>query len=317
MNKIDSSLRIAFRDCLNVKPHETVLIVSDDKRAALAHKFYAAAQQYAREALLIVMPERENNGAEPPAAVAEAMRLCDAAFLVTTKSLSHTQARKRASAAGARMASMPGITEDMILRALGADHQKMKQQCRRLIPKVSHARQVRITTAAGTDLTFSLKGRTARPDHGIIPERGGFTNLPAGEVYVAPLEGTANGVLVIDGSIADIWPMRKPITIAIAQGYAVGAGKGRDAARLWHILSRHGKPGLNVAEFGIGINPKARITGNILEDEKVLGTIHIAFGDNSNFGGRVRVPSHQDGIVRRPTVTVDGKTLIDHGNLLI
>ncbi len=316
MTDLDKSLRIAFRDCLAVKPHETVLVVTDDQRVELGTKFYLAAKQYAREALLAVMPVRENHGAEPPAAIAAAMQHCDVAFLVTTKSLSHTQARKRASQQGARMASMPGITEQMILRALGADHRKMKALCQKLIARVSNAREVRITTAAGTDLTFSLRGRTAHPDHGIIHDKGGFTNLPAGEVYIAPLEGTANGVLVVDGSIADFWPMRQPITIAIAKGYAVGAGQGGEAAKLWKILSRHGRAGLNVAEFGIGINPRARITGNILEDEKVLGTIHIAFGDNSNFGGRVRVPSHQDGIIRCPTVVIDGTALIRDGKLL-
>lgn len=316
MNDIQRSLAVAFRDCLGVRPHETVLVVTDDEQAVLGATFHQAAGRYAKAALLAVMPVRDNNGQEPPPAVAAMMLHADAIFLVTTKSLSHTQARQRATARGARIASLPGATAGMIRRAMAVDHQQLKALCARIIPILSNARAVRIATAAGTDLVFSLKGRKAHPDHGIIRERGGFTNLPAGEVYVAPLEGTANGRVVIDGSVLQS-RVRRPIALAVAGGVAVGAGPGREASRLWRELARHGRAGLNVAEFGIGINPAARITGNVLEDEKVLGTVHIAFGDNSHFGGRVRVPSHQDGIVKAPTVTIDGRVLIDRGRLLV
>lgn len=317
MTNLDRSLAIAFRDCLAVKPHETVLVVTDDAKVELGVKFYQAARQYAKEALLAVMPVRANNGQEPPRVIDDMMPGADVIFFVTTRSLSHTQARKRASAAGSRIASMPGVTEDMMRRTISVDHLVIRALCARIIPRVSGAREVRITTRLGTDLVFSLKGRVAYPDHGIIHGKGGFTNLPAGEVYAAPLEETANGRLVIDGSVAGLGLVRKPITLAIARGYVVGVGPGREAARLWSSLSRHGRPGLNVAEFGIGVNPRARVTGNVLEDEKALGTIHIAFGDNSNFGGRVRVPSHQDAVIKRPTVVIDGRTAIRDGKLMV
>ncbi|MCU0606045.1 MAG: aminopeptidase [Candidatus Edwardsbacteria bacterium] len=314
MNDIQRSLAVAFTDCLGVKPRETVLVVTDEGRLALGMAIRKASLRYARESLLAVMPVRANNGQEPPPAVAAMMRGADAILLATTRSLSHTQARERATAAGARIASMPGATAAMLRRTLAVDHRGLQRLCDRIIPRLSGARTVRITTARGTDLTFSLRGRTARPDHGIIRGPGGFTNLPAGEVYVAPLEGTASGRLVIDGSVLQA-RVRRPIAVAVAGGVAVGVGPGREASRLWRELARHGRAGLNVAEFGIGINPAARITGNVLEDEKVLGTVHIAFGDNSHFGGLVRVPSHQDGIVKAPTVTIDGRTLIDEGKL--
>jgi leucyl aminopeptidase (aminopeptidase T) len=263
------------------------------------------------------MPPRQNNGQEPPPAIAQIMLKSDVIFMITSKSLSHTQARRRASARGARIASMPGATRDMVVRTLCADHQAIKRTGEKLSRIVSRASQVRITTKAGTDLRFSIKGRQAHPDHGIIHSRGGFTNLPAGEVYTAPVEGSANGLLVIDGSIADLWPLQRPIKIAISNGSAAGVEKSRQAEELWRIISAHGRKGLNVAEFGIGINPRAKITGNVLEDEKVLGTIHIAFGDNSGFGGRVKVPSHQDGIVKDPDVWLDGKQLMKNGKLMI
>ena len=317
MNKIDRAVKVAFEQCLAVKKSETVLVVTDDASLEVGQVFYRAARTLCRDAVLMLMPERENNGQEPPTELAAAMLKSDAAFLITTKSLSHTQARKKASQAGARIASMPGITLDMMARTIDVDYTKMKQIGKRLCGILKNASEVLIKTELGTNLAFSIKGRRAEPDTGIIPNLGGFTNLPAGEVYLAPVEGTAQGRLVVDGSIGDTGILKKPIEIAVFHGFAVGMKGGREARNLWGMLSKHGKYAFNVAEFGIGINPKATITGNILEDEKALTTIHIAFGDNSGFGGRVSVASHQDGIVRDPSVWVDGKLLMEKGKFKV
>jgi leucyl aminopeptidase (aminopeptidase T) len=316
MNMLEKSIKTALRDCLKVKNSETVLVVTDDLMIDLAGNFYRQAARYASQAVLVCMPPRQNNGQEPPPAVADMMRAAEVVFLLTSKSLSHTQARRDASASGARIASMPGATRGMIERTMHANHLSMKRTGEKLAAIVSRARHVRIRTKLGTDLEFSIAGRKAYPDHGLVGYKGGFTNLPAGEVYIAPIEGTANGRLVVDGSIADIWPIRRPIEIAVSRGHAVGMRAGNEARCLWETISRHGRDGMNVAEFGIGINPKAKITGNVLEDEKAMGTIHIAFGDNSGFGGRIKVPSHQDGIIKNPDVWLDGKQLMKNGKLL-
>jgi leucyl aminopeptidase (aminopeptidase T) len=317
MGKLDRALTIAVRDCLGVKPRETVLVVTDDAKCAIGEALYQVAKRRAREAVLMRMPQRQNHGQEPPPAVARAMLEADAIFLVTGMSLSHTQARRAANAKGARIASMPGITEDMIQRTLNVDYHRIKRLGEKISKIASGAPRIRITTRLGTDLTFSGRGRKAHPDTGVIPFRGGFTNLPAGEVYLAPVEGTAQGRLVIDGAIAGMWPLRRPIEVAVSKGYAVGVGPGSEARRLWEMLRLHGRQAFNVAEFGIGTNYKARLTGRVLEDEKVLGTIHIAFGDNSTMGGVVRVPSHQDGIVTRPTVWIGGRKLMEDGRLFV
>lgn len=317
MKKIDQAIKVTFEQCVAVKKNETVLVVTDDNNREVAEIFYRAARPLCRDVILMVMPERENNGQEPPDEVAAAMKKSDVAFLITTKSLSHTQARKKASQDGARIASMPGVTLDMMARTIDLDYRKMEQIGKRLCSILNNASEVLIKTELGTNLAFSIKGRRAEPDTGIINTAGGFTNLPAGEVYLAPVEGTAQGRLVVDGSIGDTGILEKPMAIAISNGYAVGMEGGREAKKLWDMLSIHGMKAFNVAEFGIGINPHATITGNILEDEKALTTIHIAFGDSSGFGGKVTVPSHQDGIIRNPSVWVDGKQLMDKGKLKI
>ena len=317
MNKMDRAIRLAMTQCLAIKPNETVLVITDQSNQECGQLFYRGARMLGNDAVLMVMPERGNNGQEPPDEVAAALRASRVAFLATTKSLSHTRSRKEASRAGCRIASMPGITREMITRALDIDYRAMEVRGRRISDRLKGASQVRITTSLGTDLTFSVRGRPAEIDSGIIHLPGGFTNLPAGEVYLAPVEGTANGRLVVDGAIGNSGILKKPIAIAILDGYAVGVEGGRAAQALWEMLSRHGRAAYNVAEFGIGINPRAVVTGNILEDEKALGTIHIAFGDKSGFGGRVSVPSHQDGIVSRPSVWADGHRLMADGQLLL
>lgn len=317
MNKIDKAIKVAFKQCLAIKKNETVLVITDDANLEVGEILYRTARILCRDAVLMIMPERENNGQEPPVQVSAAMLTSDVVFLATTKSLSHTQARKNASKAGARIASMPGVTLDMISRTLYVDYRRMESEGRRLCKILKGASVVNIKTSMGTDLAFSIRGRRAEPDTGIIPYPGGFTNLPAGEVYLAPVEGSAQGRLVVDGSIGDTGILKRPIEIAVSHGFAVGMKGGREARNLWEMLSKHGKYAFNVAEFGIGINPRATITGNILEDEKALTTIHIAFGDNSGFGGRVSVPSHQDGIVRDPSVWVDGKPLMEKGRFKV
>jgi leucyl aminopeptidase (aminopeptidase T) len=317
MNKIDKAVKVALEQCLAVKKSETALVVTDDANLKVGEVLYRTARPLCRDVVLMIMPERENNGQEPPDEVAASMLKSDAVFLATTKSLSHTRARKNASKAGARIASMPGITLDMMSRTIDVDYKKMEKVGERICRFLENTNEVLIKTERGTSLCFSIKGRRAEPDIGIIPNPGGFTNLPAGEVYLAPVEGTAYGRLVVDGSIGDTGILKKPIEIALSHGFAVGIKGGREARNLWEMLSKHGKNAFNVAEFGIGINSKATITGNILEDEKALTTIHIAFGDNSGFGGKISVPSHQDGIVRDPSVWVDGKLLLEKGRLKI
>jgi leucyl aminopeptidase (aminopeptidase T) len=164
---------------------------------------------------------------------------------------------------------------------------------------------------------MSLAGRTGNADTGVYHNPGDFGNLPAGEAYIAPLEGTANGVFVVDGAMAGAGHLGERIKINVRDGYATDIEGGAAAAALQQMIDPLGRLARNIAELGIGTNEKARITGTVLEDEKVMGTIHIALGDNSHMGGTVAVPSHLDGIVLAPTVVVDGVTIMESGKLIL
>jgi leucyl aminopeptidase (aminopeptidase T) len=162
-----------------------------------------------------------------------------------------------------------------------------------------------------------IAGREAHASSGLFREKGQWGNLPTGEAYLAPVEGQSEGVVVVDGSMAGVGLVRTPIRITVERGYATAIEGGEEAERLRALLEPHGRDAYTVAEFGIGTNDRAILTGVILEDEKVMGTIHIAFGDNKSMGGTVRVASHLDGLVTAPTVLLDGEVIMRDGVLLV
>lgn len=307
---------LALKTCLGIQPGEEVLVVTDDLLKDIGEGFYLAAKELEAEAVLIVMQPQEISGVEPPSVVAEAMKNAGVVVIPTSESLSHTRARRAANKEGARIATLPGATVKMLVRALDVDYKQMVAECNSCAQLLTQAEQVLLTTAAGTNLSFSLTGRKGDPDTGIYTEPGSFGNLPAGEACTAPLEGTAEGVLVIDGSLAGWGLLEEPLTLEIRQGKAVAASGGRAAAWLEKVWDRYGDPARNIAELGVGFNPKATITGKVLEDEKVKGTVHIALGDNMSMGGHVEAPVHLDGVITKPTLSLDKQIIMEEGGLV-
>jgi leucyl aminopeptidase (aminopeptidase T) len=314
---LKKAARVAIRECLAVKPGERVLIVTDENKRKIARLFWEAAKEARAETLLVEMLPRKTHAEEPPKPIAEMMKRVEVILAPTTKSLSHTQARKEACEAGARVATLPGITEDVMARGLSADYQQIRTRSEHLAPYLTRSKRIRVTTPAGTDLTFSVEGRTALADTGIIHHPGDFSNLPAGEAYIAPVEGSAEGVLVLDGCVAQSGILRKPVICELRRGYAVRIHGGQAARSLATLVEPFGKPARNLAEFGVGTNHKTKLSGNMLEDEKVMGTVHFALGDNHTFGGKIKIPSHLDGILLKPTVLLDGKPIMERGKFVI
>jgi len=231
--------------------------------------------------------------------------------------MTHTNAKRNAQAQGVRVATLPGVTEDMMVRCMNADYNKIAERTNTLADLMEKTKVIRVTSPAGTEITMPVEGRKAIRSHGLFREKGKGGNLPTGEAFLAPLEDQSQGVVVVDGSMAGIGIVKEPIRINVKNGYAKEIAGGSDAQRLVELLSIHGQPSRNVAEFGIGTNDKAKITGVILEDEKVMGTVHVAFGDNVSMGGSVNVQSHLDGLIYSPTVWFDEQMIMKGGKLLV
>lgn len=305
---LKNSTGIVLETCMAVKPGEVVLIITDTAtHLSIASTLYDRAVELGCDPVLMTMEPRGVHGQEPPKAVAEAMAAADVVLAPTSKSLTHTQAKINAKMAGARIATMPGISLEMMgSGGITADFLAIRDTAFELKSRLDSVNEVRITTDLGTDIIFNVKGCDWRVDHGICHEPGSSSNLPAGEVFVAPKSG--NGVFVVDGSMGGLGILNSPLTIKIEDGQATDI-TGEGAGQFINMIDSVGPPGRNLAELGIGINPEAHLIGNVLEDEKVAGTVHVALGDNSAFGGDVVAGIHLDGIITGPTVYLDGEPM--------
>jgi leucyl aminopeptidase (aminopeptidase T) len=213
---------------------------------------------------------------------------------------------------------MPGISPQVMIRTLKADYHKIAERTRRLTKILDDAHEVRITTALGTDILLPVEGIQAISSTGLITEKGSFGNLPSGESYLMPAEGQTEGIFIVDGSFAGVGKITgQPLIITVEKGFAVKIDGGQEAVKLNALLTPFGKKAFNTAELGIGTNDEAIITGEILEDEKVMGTVHIALGNNLSMGGTCDVGIHLDGVILKPTVIVDGRTIMANGDLSV
>ena len=313
---LERAVQAVVRDCLAVAEGEDVLVVCNLATQDLGERLRAEAADAGADAVLAVIAERASHAGEPPATVAAAMAAADVVMAPTVQSLSHTSARRAASSAGARIATLPGVTEEMLARVMSADMEGLRRKGGAIAAILDAGSEAHITSALGTDLRLGIEGREAIPDAGEIREPGVFGNLPCGEGFIAPVEGTGEGTLVIDGSIAGIGRVGEPVTLTVEGGHLTAA-TGPEGERLMELLTEHGPDGTNVAELGIGTNEKAELTGEILEDEKILGTAHVAFGASASIGGTVQVPVHLDAVVLEPDVAVDGEPVVRAGELLV
>ncbi|MFL5823253.1 MAG: aminopeptidase [Solirubrobacteraceae bacterium] len=312
MPDLGPAVSTVIEKCLAVKAGEDVLVIGDPSRLRIAEAMRDAARGAGADAVLAVMDEREIDGNEPPRPIAGALEQCDVFIAPTTRSLSHTTARKRASDAGARGATMPGVTEDMLARVMAMDFDAMVRRSRAVEALLDQCESAHITCPRGTDLRLDLRGRPGTSDDGRLTDPGAFGNLPCGEAFVAPANGEGQ---FVSQSLASLG-LSEPATLTVRDGQLVGAEGGLGPEYLAR-LEAHGPRGTNLAEFGVGTNDRAQLTGNVLEDEKILGTVHVAFGASAGIGGTVSVPIHLDAVVLEATLAVDGQPVLDGGRFLL
>jgi len=315
MDMLKRAADVAVRVCMGIKQGETVLIVVDAPERNIGYALFDAAREAGAEAMLLEILPRAMHGEEPPPQVAELMRMVDVILAPTSRSLTHTEARRRACEEGVRVATLPGITEEVMARTLEADYYEIARRSTTLAEILTGGRSALVTSPSGTELSLDIEGRKGYADTGLYHNPGDFGNLPAGEAFLAPVEGKAEGVVVVDGSMAGVGLLEEPIRLFVEGGLVRKIEGGKEADVLRKVLEPYGDMGRNVAELGVGTNERARITGVVLEDEKVLGTVHIALGDNASMGGRVKVPVHLDGVLLRPTLEVDGRVVLKDGIL--
>ena len=315
--KLARAARTALTQCLAVKENEKLLIVANPETQRIGEALYKEGLKLCAQVALLLYPKGTINGEEPPSLVADAMTKSDVIVAPTIMSITHTAARRRACKVGARMATMPGITEEFFVRGLNADYAEIQRITKKIHGYLDKAGVAHATSPSGTDLVVDIRNPAVVSD-GNLQKKGMCTNLPTGETELAPRN--AKGILVVD-RCGDY--ITEPTRLELKDGHIVsydGNASGRRFKRLIEeAKKRDGNDNASfIAEFAIGTNKSARVTGNVLEDEKVLGTCHIGFGNNMSYpGGRNSSTLHIDTIVFKPTITLDGHTIIKNGKLAI
>ena len=315
-NELSEASKIALRDCMGLKSQEILLIITDEKKREIGEALHSAGKELCKESLLVEMKSRQINGEEPPQAIAKLMQMVDVVICPTSKSLTHTDARRNAAKEGVRIGTMPGISAEIMSRCLSADYNKIIKLTDFIAEKLKPVETIRVVTEKGTDISMPVKGRMIIPSRGVLQNKGESGNLPSGEVFLAPWEDKSQGRVVIDGSMAGIGLVNSPIIIDVVNGYAEKVSGGEEAEKLKELFEKSGREAREVAEFGIGTNYKAKLSGQLLEDEKVFGTIHVAFGNNLTMGGKISVSSHLDGLVKEPDVYFDDELIMEKGEMV-
>ena len=310
--------RRAVEQVLALKPGEKVLIVTDTGRpVSIARALASAVHAAGAEAVIATMITRETHGVEPPEVIAAAMKAADAVIQPTTYALSHTDAVRNALKSGTRFCNFREINEDMMVKgAVTADYNQIRKTSEKLGELMDVADTVRVTTPAGTDISMSIRGRKPLVLAGFAQEPGQFGGLPAGETAIGPLEGTADGTIIDPFSMDAIGVICNPFRLEVKNGNVTEIIGDIEAYKLREIISRNDENATNIAEFAIGTNPAARITGVISEDKRRWGTVHIAIGDNMTLGGNVRSNIHYDILLFEPTVQLDDKIIVEKGKLV-
>ncbi len=305
---LDDAAKTAVEQCMALDADESCAIITDDKRWDIGKALYDIASEITDDVTITRYPVGNQHGEEPPAAVAAAMAAADVVLAPTTKSLSHTRARGNANDEGARIATLPGITEEVMVTGLAADYENIDQHCKDVLAQVEGAEEIRVTTEKGTDITFEPGDHEWFDDTGLCHEPGDFTNLPAGEVFVSP--ENVNGKYVVDGTMRPHGLLEDGQTLEfeVEDGYVTSISDDEIREQVETGAEQVGQDAYNLAELGIGTNVAvSELVGSVLLDEKAGGTVHIAIGDDAGIGGGTDAPLHLDGIIREPTVYADGE----------
>ena len=311
---------VLLTQCSNCKKNENILFVTDPTGCEVAMAMWSASIDFPNRTL-IMMNEREMHGENPNMIVAKAMSSADVIFACTKYSLFHSDARKDAVKRGARFVNMADY--DLAMMESGGifcDYEKERVRCAAVAEMLRGGNILKITTDLGTHLTCSITGREPKDQYGVSLEPGDSSSPPDIECATCAVEGTAEGVVYIDASIPhpELGLITEPIKLVIKKGLVESVSGGKQAEILNKVLKECNDNAVyNVGEIGIGINSSGILNGRMLSDEGCGGTVHLGLGDNRGFGGIVSSPYHLDLIFHKPTITVDGKVVINNGEIVM
>lgn len=314
--------RKIVRVCADVKSDERVLIVTDPERTRVAKALAAAVHEVGPEPVVTTMLPNRLDGEEPNSLVRAAMMDADVIFAPVTRSISHSRAVHDALDAGARVLSLAKFADSQLyLGGINADFVKEKPRCDAIAELFGKADTLHLTSPGGTNLRADIRGRPGNSHPCIARLPGQFTAIVNIEANIAPVEGTAEGVIVVDGSVSnfDIGPVKTPIRLTVERGSIVAIEGGSEARLISRILSELGSPeAYNIAQVAVGLNPECTdFNGWFLNEHGVYGSAHIGIGTSQNLGGDLRAPLHFDVMMYAPRLELDGNVIVENHQVLV
>lgn len=314
--------KILLEICGACQPQEKILFVTDKHLAPIAKRMFDATPEYPNRRIVTIEKERNMHGQDPESAIAEAMYQSDVIYGITKYSLFHTKARRDAVANGARYVNMVDYNMQMLEpgSSIDCDFIGIGETCTRIANALTDRKTCRITTKRGTDFSCSIEGIAPTPQYGRSVKPGQGSSPPDIECATCAVEGTGNGVVYIDGSIPhpELGLIHDEIKLTIKNGIVIDISGGPQAEILARLFRSFNDPAVYiVGEIGIGLNPKCTLSGSMLEDEGALGTVHIATGSSTTFGGKTTSPYHMDLVFRDPTISIDSLVILKDGVVAI
>ncbi len=317
MTGLPRAIQSLFKDCLNIQKDERALLLFDKTYAELSQSMWDVLRSMNSESSSLLIPPIPSHGYELGKGFVPFLSQFDAVVILTNKSLFYSSMVRQTTKRGVRVLCLSNPTPENLIRNLDGLYKDMADRSRKLADIFTIGRQAQLTTPKGTHLSFSIARVKGFADTGLAIQPGQSANIPGGEGCVAPIPESTEGTVVIDGSFPEIGELSEPIVFTIRNGVVTRIGGAKSAERLRSLLKHYGKQARILAEVGLGTNPTAKLTGTTLEDEKVLGTAHIGFGNNLCYGGSITLPCHLAGIMLHPTLVIDGNVIIENGTFLV
>ena len=304
-----------LKQCANLQPEESVLVISDfGQTSEIPISVVKAIDKLKGKPSLIMMDKSNLKEKGISKSYQQVMNEADLIVLCTSDYFPG-ESRVIAAQAGSRILSMVKADENMIRRCIDIDYDELAKVTQEVADRFSEAKEVEIKSDAGTNIYIKLSGKKAFYFDGLCREKGKITSHPSGVVAVALEEKQVDGIWIINGSVAKIGLIDPPIIIEVTEGVASIVSNSEQANQFRKLLSAGDDNSWKICEVGCGTNAKATYIGELIEDERVLGSAHMGLGGNTHFGGNISSTTHIDTSTRNPTIKLDGTEIISNGNL--
>jgi len=327
--KMITSAQKAMIHVMNLKADDKILVITDEDTISVGEAFYNAAIDYGCKAHLFLLPEKDRPLTDIPSEMDELSKDITIAINAFKGLGEETPFRvkwvkKLLATKSIRLGHGAGITKAMMIEGpFNIDYEDMVSNAYKMMKKLENAKIAHIAAPGGTDIVLYIENRGFSTDVRITKEPY-FANLPCGEIWCAPIETQGDGIIVCDGSIGDIGKVKKPLRITVKNGKIVSL-KSKDKKLVKDIerLTSLDEEAQIIGELGIGLNPGAKLSGILLEDEKALNTAHIAFGNNTDMiDGQNKSKTHRDFLFYKPTIKItykdeSSKILIENGKFCL